>query len=171
MEDGTLILPGFERAVGEEQTLEGVVLRARSFGGGLRILDVEVPQGNGRTVTEKWVGDVVPVGRGLRVRGTGAYEVHHKHGRQFTLSLLLPELDRSRRGLLAYLEGGFVEGLGEGDAERLVDAFGEHLPDVLDDAPERLVDVPGVDAERAGRIARGWAGSPAAGPSTAPWSR
>jgi NAD-dependent DNA ligase len=50
-----------------------------------------------------------------------------------------------------------IRGIGPIYAGKLVAAFGAEVFDVIEQAPERLREVPGIGAVRAGRIAQAWA--------------
>ena len=50
-----------------------------------------------------------------------------------------------------------IRGIGPIYAAKLVAAFGSQVFDVIEQAPERLREVPGIGRVRAGRIAQAWA--------------
>jgi exodeoxyribonuclease V alpha subunit len=51
-------------------------------------------------------------------------------------------------GIEKYLGSGMVKGIGPHFAKKLVKAFGEEVFDVIEQAPERLLDLPGIGKKR-----------------------
>jgi len=87
---------------------------------------------------------------------TGRFVEDPKFGRQFQVdrARLLPP--NTEAGLKKYLGSGLIKGLGPVLAGRLVDHFGPAALDILDQAPERLIEVPGLGAHRREVIIEGW---------------
>jgi len=93
------------------------------------------------------------VGAGLRLRGR--FERHPKYGEQFRVE----DFDTIRPASVAALErylAGEIKGVGPALARRIAEHFGEALPAVLDETPERLREVHGLGAVVAARIAVAW---------------
>ncbi|HZO82418.1 MAG TPA: ATP-dependent RecD-like DNA helicase [Candidatus Binataceae bacterium] len=93
------------------------------------------------------------VGTGLRLRGR--FERHPKYGEQFRVE----DYDTIRPASVAALErylAAEIKGVGPALARRIAERFGDTLPAVLDDAPERLREVRGLGAVVAERIAAAW---------------
>ena len=63
----------------------------------------------------------------------------------------------SAEGIEKYLGSGMIRGIGPIYASKLVGAFGAAVFEVIEQAPERLREVPGIGVVRAGRIAQAWA--------------
>ncbi len=150
-----LFLPGLAESVSGAVTVEGTVKRVRPTKSDFRILEVEVERGS-RAVIETWVGEVIPVAVGQRVRGTGRYETSREWGEQFRLDLLIGVAPSTRQGIIDYLGSGLIEGIGPVNAQAIVEHFGEAVLDILDTAPERVEEVNGIGPERAAAIIRGW---------------
>ncbi|MDR2725145.1 MAG: ATP-dependent RecD-like DNA helicase, partial [Candidatus Adiutrix sp.] len=87
---------------------------------------------------------------------TGRFVEDPKFGRQFQVdrARLLPP--KTEAGLKKYLGSGLIKGLGPVLAGRLVDYFGPAALDILDQNPERLIEVPGLGAHRREAIIEGW---------------
>lgn len=143
-------------------TVEGEVLRItfESETSGFRVLRVAV---EGRPEPEVWVGVVPAAPPGTRVRATGRYERDPKHGLQLKVETLLPIAPNTIDGLGRYLGSGMVPGIGPAFAKRIVEAFGVETLEVLDRAPERLAEVPGLGPRRAEAVAKAWAQQRAVG--------
>lgn len=90
----------------------------------------------------------VPVA-GERLIVTGKWTTHATFGRQFEAEFLERLLPDSRREILAYLSSRAVRGIGPKTAEKIVAAFGEDSLKILERAPERLTEIPGVSMKKA----------------------
>lgn len=134
--------------------LAGVVVRVRYLDASapFAVFDLELPGGGRVTAT----GPVASLGEGLEVRVTGDWQDHPRFGRRFrgTTVMVLPP--RSASGIAAYLASGQVTGVGGKLAARIVAHFENEIGTILDEAPERLTEVPGIGPERASRIADAW---------------
>ena len=60
------------------------------------------------------------------------------------------------QGIRRYLGSGLIKGIGPVMAERIVDHFGADILDVIEEAPQRLVEVHGLGPKRTARIAAAW---------------
>lgn len=121
----------------------------------LKICRVEGQLGRRAKLTV--VGTAPAIGPGTRIRATGRLVEDPRHGEQFqaeSIVLLLPE---TRDGIAKYLASGVLPGVGEVTANRIVAAFGTESLTVLDSQPERLTQVPGISAKKAGAIKKAWA--------------
>jgi exodeoxyribonuclease V alpha subunit len=137
-------------------TVEGEVVRVtfESDQSGFRVLKVAV---DGRVDPEPWVGVFPSVIPGTRVRATGRYVRDPKHGDQLKVETMLVIAPSTLDGLERYLGSGMIQGIGPAFAKRIVETFGEETLRVLDDEPERLAEVTGLGARRAGAVAKAWA--------------
>lgn len=98
------------------------------------------------------VGHLPGLAEGMRVRAEGSWVQDPRWGRQLRAERYVEIVPASKRGIRAYLSSGFIDGVGEGMAARIVAAFGEETFDVIRDAPERLREVKGLGAKRVTRI-------------------
>ena len=95
------------------------------------------------------------VGESLRLRGR--WTSHVKYGRQFEVFSYTTVLPATEQGIRRYLGSGLIRGIGPVMAERMVAHFGAGIMHVIDDEPERLVEVPGLGPKRSARIKDAWA--------------
>ena len=79
-----------------------------------------------------------------------------KYGRQFCAERFEEVLPSTAYGIEKYLGSGLVKGVGPKFAKRIVQKFGKETLDVLDEAPERLVEVEGIGRIRVERIRKSW---------------
>ncbi len=112
-------------------------------------LRVELPA-SGRTIR---VAGVMPgIGVGDPVEMAGEWTMDKKWGAQLKVKRYEIRVPTTDEGIRKYLGSGMVPGIGAGMASRLVDHFGSHTLDVIDTAPQRLVEVEGIGPKRAKSI-------------------
>jgi exodeoxyribonuclease V alpha subunit len=151
----------FERAAakpvtGDEETFEGTLLRVvfAGRGGEYTVARLEVEGGEGPlTVVGTLLG--VPVGARLRVRGHR--EMDPRYGPQLRLTGYTEVAPQTIEGLRRYLGSGLIKGIGPEFASRIVDTFGVRTLEVLDSAPDRIAEVPGIGRVRAQSVKEAWA--------------
>ncbi len=97
----------------------------------------------------------VNVGEGLRVEGH--WVNHAQYGRQFQVVRYQSAAPGTTAALKRYLGSGLLKGVGPVVAEHIVNTFGLDALQVLDSAPERLTEVPGMGHRKARIIADAWA--------------
>jgi exodeoxyribonuclease V alpha subunit len=103
------------------------------------------------------VGHAAEISAGEWVTVSGVWVNDREHGLQFKASFLRSSPPTSAEGIEKYLGSGMIRGIGPIYASKLVDAFGSEVFEVIEQAPERLREVPGIGRVRAGRIAQAWA--------------
>jgi exodeoxyribonuclease V alpha subunit len=93
-------------------------------------------------------------GESLRLRGR--WTSHPQYGRQFQVEAYDTMLPATIQGIRRYLGSGLIKGIGPRMAERIVDHFGQDTLQVIEQAPGRLVEVPGLGPKRTGMITAAW---------------
>lgn len=93
-------------------------------------------------------------GTGLRM--TGRWINNQQYGRQFQIETSECIMPATAQGILHYLGSGLIKGVRLRLASRVVNHFGDQTLDILDNAPERLTEAPGVNAKLAQAMAEGW---------------
>jgi len=88
---------------------------------------------------------------------SGTWVNDREHGQQFKAAFLRSSPPTTAEGIEKYLGSGMIRGIGPIYASKLVAAFGAEVFEVIEQAPERLREVPGIGKVRAGRIAQAWA--------------
>ncbi|MFI7705531.1 ATP-dependent RecD-like DNA helicase [Nonomuraea sp. NPDC049480] len=94
------------------------------------------------------------VGESLRLHGR--WTSHPRYGRQFEVWSYTTVLPATVQGIRRYLGSGLIKGIGPKMAERIVDHFGTATLEVIEQQPERLVEVPGLGPKRTKMIAAAW---------------
>ena len=97
---------------------------------------------------EVHVGSVLTLG--------GSWRVDSKYGRQFSVESFEETLPATVYGIEKYLGSGLVKGIGPKFARRIVRTFGADTLNVIEETPDRLLDVPGIGRVRVERIKKSW---------------
>jgi exodeoxyribonuclease V alpha subunit len=104
------------------------------------------------TVTGPLLG--AQVGESLRL--TGRWTSHPRYGRQFEVRSYSTVLPATIQGIQRYLGSGLIKGIGPVMAERMVAHFGTDILRIIEEEPQRLVEVPGVGPKRTKLVAAAW---------------
>lgn len=89
---------------------------------------------------------------GQQVTLSGEWVRHPRFGEQFKAVSLTVSAPTSVEGIEKFLSSGAVDGIGPAMAHRLVEAFGQDTLDIIEKAPHRLKEVPGIGAKTAEKI-------------------
>jgi exodeoxyribonuclease V alpha subunit len=103
------------------------------------------------------VGNMLGIAVGESVELSGRWTLHADYGKQFQVETLRPVLPATAAGMEKYLGSGLIKGVGPVTAGRIVRHFGVETLRVIEETPERLIDVPGVGRKRVELITRAWA--------------
>ncbi|QRK93606.1 ATP-dependent RecD-like DNA helicase [Saccharopolyspora erythraea] len=93
-------------------------------------------------------------GEALRMRGR--WGSHPQYGRQFHVDDYATVLPATVQGIRRYLGSGLIKGIGPKLAEKIVEHFGTAALDVIEQEPQRLVEVPKLGPKRTRLIAEAW---------------
>src|SRR5204862_329397 len=97
----------------------------------------------------------IHVGELLSVEGE--WEKDPKFGRQLRVVSFTQRLPVSPEGIMRYLSSGLIKGVGPKKAKLIVEHFGEQTLAIIEQQPERLVEVKGVGAKDRESIVKAWA--------------
>jgi exodeoxyribonuclease V alpha subunit len=103
------------------------------------------------------LGAAPSIAAGEYIQASGTWENHREHGLQFRATFLRVTAPTSAEGMEKYLGSGLIKGIGPTFAQRLVSAFSEAVFEVIEHAPQRLLEVEGIGPKRARRITASWA--------------
>lgn len=106
----------------------------------------------GETITV--VGTIPMTNVGERLVVAGKWSRHPAYGRQFEAEFLERLMPESASGIQAFLSSRAVKGIGAVMAKRIVEAFGAHALDVIENDPERLATLPGISEKKAQEMSR-----------------
>jgi exodeoxyribonuclease V alpha subunit len=100
-----------------------------------------------------FMGGVSP-GEALKIMGE--WETHPKYGQQFRIKSYDVTLPASVEGIRNYLKSGIIKGIGRLIAGRLVKRFGADTLNVIENCPEKLLEVEGIGKTKAASISNAW---------------
>ncbi len=107
----------------------------------------------GNSISEvKVVGHYLPTVENIRFDITGHWTKNDKHGTQFEMESYIEVIEPTREGIVAYLSSGLIKGIGKKLAEKIYDRFGDKTLSILDNDPEQLTKVPGINRGRLRRV-------------------
>jgi exodeoxyribonuclease V alpha subunit len=146
--------PGPEGAALEH--LQGSVERVtfHSPESGFCVLRVKV-RGQRELVTV--IGSAATITPGELIECTGTWTNDRQHGLQFKTQHLRVIPPSTLEGIEKYLSSGMVKGIGPHFAKKLVRAFGEQVFDIIEQEPDRLLQLEGIGPKRKERVTQAWA--------------
>src|SRR5450756_1352138 len=103
------------------------------------------------------IGHAATISAGEWITASGEWVNDRTHGQQFKARFMRTSAPTSIDGIEKYLGSGMIRGIGPVYAKKLVNAFGEHVFDVIEAEPKRLREVTGIGPVRATRITDAWA--------------
>ena len=102
------------------------------------------------------IGPLLGVRQGDELRVTGRWVQHAKYGDQFEVDSYVHVAPTTLEGLRKFLGSGKVRGIGPARAAQIVEEFGLETLDVLDDEPERLLEIRGIGPGTVERVRESW---------------
>lgn len=107
----------------------------------------------GNSITQvKAVGYSLPTSDKIRYDMKGQWSKNSKHGLQFEVETYEEVIKPTKEGIIAYLSSGQIKGIGPKLAERIFAAFGMDTLDVLDQTPEKLINISGISKSKLKKI-------------------
>jgi exodeoxyribonuclease V alpha subunit len=113
-----------------------------------------MPRDKGYTVTV--VGKLLGVQVGETLALEGRWVDHSEHGRQFEIASFRTLMPATVEGIRRYLGSGLIKGVGPVMAKRIAETFGRYTLEVIEQTPDRLVEVPGLGRKRVELIKAAW---------------
>ena len=102
------------------------------------------------------VGSMPQVHVGSVLYMGGSWRVDPKYGRQFSMETFEETLPATTYGIEKYLGSGLVKGIGPKFAKKIVQQFGKDTLDVIEEDPDKLLEVPGIGKVRVERVKKSW---------------
>ncbi|MBW8091253.1 ATP-dependent RecD-like DNA helicase [Streptomyces hygroscopicus subsp. hygroscopicus] len=121
---------------------------------GYTVARVDTGRGSGDLLTV--VGSLLGAQPGESLRMEGRWGSHPQYGKQFTVENYQTVLPATVQGIRRYLGSGLIKGIGPRIADRITEHFGIDTLDVIEQQPERLIEVPGLGPKRTKMIAAAW---------------
>ena len=98
------------------------------------------------------VGKLPNVSLGESITCKGSWKEHREYGEQFCISSFSTSYPIEEEGILLFLASGFVRGIGKTHAKTIVEAFGKDTLTILEESPNRLLNLKGIGKKRVEEI-------------------
>ncbi len=98
------------------------------------------------------VGNLSGLKPGEVARFFGAFKTHNKFGQQFSVSSYESVLPSDLNDIILFLSGGFIKGLGEVLATRIVEEFRDETFGIIENNPMRLTSIKGISKRLANEV-------------------
>lgn len=102
------------------------------------------------------VGNMPEVHSGSVLSLEGAWKMDARYGRQFSVTKFEETLPATVYGIEKYLGSGLIKGIGPKFAHLIVNAFGKDTLEVIEQEPDKLLQVRGLGKLRVERIKKSW---------------
>lgn len=102
------------------------------------------------------VGHLAGVFEGESLEISGKWASHPKYGDQFKVEIYKVILPATVSGIRKYLGSGMIKGIGKLLADKIVDYFEESTLDVIENDPQRLMEIHGIGAAKKKTIELAW---------------
>ncbi|MDO4415896.1 MAG: ATP-dependent RecD-like DNA helicase [Erysipelotrichaceae bacterium] len=86
----------------------------------------------------------------------GFWKMDPKYGRQFNVLSFEETLPATAYGIEKYLGSGMIKGIGPKYSKKIVNQFGKDTLDIIEEEPDRLLEVSGIGPKRVERIKESW---------------
>ncbi|MBP3231671.1 MAG: ATP-dependent RecD-like DNA helicase [Anaerovibrio sp.] len=90
--------------------------------------------------------------QGQQLELKGSWVEHPRFGQQFKAEHMLVAAPTSLEGIERFLASGAVDGVGPVYAKKIVDKFGGEALEIIENAPNRLREIPGIGAKTVKKI-------------------
>ena len=127
-------------------TVNAVVYQ--NYENGYAVLRLQCEDGQTATV----VGTIPRPAVGERLMVTGKWSSHQSYGKQFEAEFLERLMPQTTNEIITYLSSRIIKGIGPVTAARIVQRFGVHTLQIMEQEPQRLAEVPGISDAKARAI-------------------
>ena len=102
------------------------------------------------------VGNLAGINPGESLQLSGKWVHNKQHGRQFLVEKFETRVPATVNGIEKYLGCGLIKGIGPVMAKRIVKLFQLDTLEVIEDSPQRLLEVEGIGEKRVEMIVKAW---------------
>ncbi len=102
------------------------------------------------------VGTFPELAVGEEVEVSGEFTHHPRYGQQLKAATFRRILPVDILGIERYLASGLIKGIGSHFAAQIVRKFGEKTLEIIDQHPEKLMEVPGIGGHKVQQIVASW---------------
>lgn len=114
---------------------------------------IAVYEVKGENIT--FTGSHLPTIKKMEYNFEGEWVKNPKYGTQFQVETFEEIIGEGLGSILNYLSSGSIKGIGKVLAERIIERFGENALDIIDNKPERLLEVRGITTKKLEKIKEG----------------
>lgn len=107
---------------------------------------------NDESIDETIVGTLIGVNIGEQLKIWGKWINNKKFGKQFEINNYIIQSPNSLEAIKKYLSSGFIKGIGETMAERIVDYFKLDTLNIIENHPHKLTEVDGIGKKKSNVI-------------------
>lgn len=100
------------------------------------------------------VGELGEIKDGEKLIVDGTYSTHSKFGTQFKATYCERKLPDTSESIEKYLASGIIKGIGVSTAKRIVNIFGDNTFNIIENEPERLLEIKGITKNKALKISK-----------------
>lgn len=120
---------------------------------GFTVANLKIPQEES-LISITGIMPTVQAGETIFCKGNWKY--HPKHGRQFEVKSYDQQEPIDIEGIQKYLESGLIKGIGPAYAKRIVKRFGLDTLKVIDETPNKLLEIEGIGSKRIDLVVKHW---------------
>lgn len=102
------------------------------------------------------VGSLLDANVGSVLLVDGEWKVDIKYGKQFLANRWEETVPATVYGIEKYLGSGLIKGVGPKFAKKIVDKYGTDTMNMIEDSPDRLIEVEGIGIKRVQMIKESW---------------
>lgn len=102
------------------------------------------------------VGAIAECHPGRLISAEGQWKNDKRYGKQFDATFWNEIMTTDIRGLKEYLSSGIISGIGPSRAAAIVDKFGVKTIEIIENTPEKLLEIPGIGQKKIEAISNGW---------------
>lgn len=89
---------------------------------------------------------------GTKYRLEGKFTIHPKYGEQFSFTSYEEVMPEGAEAIYEFLANGNIKGVGPKTAEQIIEAFGEDSLNVIENTPEKLLQIKGIGPNTLAKI-------------------
>lgn len=102
------------------------------------------------------IGNMASVSIGTVITAKGTWTINPKYGRQFNAESWEESIPADVYGIEKYLGSGLIKGIGPKYAKLIVSTFGENTIEIIEENPDRLIEVENIGRKRVEMIKQAW---------------
>lgn len=95
------------------------------------------------------VGNNLPKYKNVTFEMMGQFKRNKKYGLNFNVQTYTEIVENNKKSIISFLASGIIKGIGKATAEKIYDKFGNESIDIIENHPERLVEVNGISKRKA----------------------